>query len=118
MGAIPAPNETTWRDMLLSVIPESPVQVMADVAVLPLIVFSMLIGIGIYVRSLLTGSLVGGYVFVKAAKVTALTGRLGMPGDISCARRLRANARTVSRSAFSFARWRTTFSQLGWTNRS
>lgn len=33
--------------------------------------------------SLLTGSLVGGYVFVKAAKVTALTGRLAMPGDIS-----------------------------------
>ncbi len=33
--------------------------------------------------SLLTGSLVGGYVFVKAAKVTAMTGRLAMPGDIS-----------------------------------
>lgn len=47
MGAVPTPNETTWRDMLLSVIPESPVQVMADVAVLPLIVFSMLLGIGI-----------------------------------------------------------------------
>jgi hypothetical protein len=33
--------------------------------------------------SLLTGSLVGGYVFYKAAKVTQWTGRLGMPGDIS-----------------------------------
>jgi Na+/H+-dicarboxylate symporter len=47
MGAIPPPNETTWREMLLSVVPQSPVQVMADVAVLPLIVFSLLIGIGI-----------------------------------------------------------------------
>ncbi|WP_432201216.1 dicarboxylate/amino acid:cation symporter [Erythrobacter sp. W53] len=43
----PAPNETTAVDMILSIVPESPVQVMADVAVLPLIVFSMLIGIGI-----------------------------------------------------------------------
>ena len=33
--------------------------------------------------SLLTGSLVGGYVFYKAAKVTQWTGRLAMPGDIS-----------------------------------
>lgn len=33
--------------------------------------------------SLLTGSLVGGYVFYKAAKVTQFTGRLAMPGDIS-----------------------------------
>lgn len=33
--------------------------------------------------SLLTGSLVGGYMFKKMAMVTALTGRLGMPGDIS-----------------------------------
>ncbi len=47
MGAIPPPNDTTWREMLLSVVPQSPVQVMADVAVLPLIVFSLLIGIGI-----------------------------------------------------------------------
>ena len=43
----PAPNETTAVDMILSVVPESPVQVMADVAVLPLIVFSLLLGIGI-----------------------------------------------------------------------
>jgi len=43
----PAPNETTAVDMILSIVPESPVQVMADVAVLPLIVFSMLLGIGI-----------------------------------------------------------------------
>ena len=33
--------------------------------------------------SLLSGSLVGGYIFYKAAMVTAFTGRLGMPGDIS-----------------------------------
>jgi Na+/H+-dicarboxylate symporter len=43
----PKPNDTTAVDMLLSIVPESPVQVMADVAVLPLIVFSLLIGIGI-----------------------------------------------------------------------
>ncbi len=43
----PEPNETTAVDMILSIVPESPVQVMADVAVLPLIVFSLLIGIGI-----------------------------------------------------------------------
>jgi len=47
MGETPAPSETTWRDMLLSIVPESPVQVMADMSVLPLIVFSLLIGIGI-----------------------------------------------------------------------
>jgi len=47
MGATPVPNETTWREMLLSIVPSSPVQVMADMAVLPLIVFSLLIGIGI-----------------------------------------------------------------------
>ena len=33
--------------MILSIVPESPVQVMADVQVLPLIVFALLIGIGI-----------------------------------------------------------------------
>ena len=33
--------------------------------------------------SLLTGSLVGGYVFYKASKVVQRTGRLAMPGDIS-----------------------------------
>lgn len=43
----PEPNPTTPVDMVLSIVPESPVQVMADVAVLPLIVFSLLIGIGI-----------------------------------------------------------------------
>ena len=43
----PEPNETTAVDMILSIVPESPVQVMADVAVLPLIVFSLLLGIGI-----------------------------------------------------------------------
>ena len=43
----PEPNPTTAIDMILSIVPESPVQVMADVAVLPLIVFSLLVGIGI-----------------------------------------------------------------------
>src|SRR3990167_678713 len=47
MGPIPEPNEATWRSMLLGMVPQSPVQVMADVNVLPLIVFSLLIGIGI-----------------------------------------------------------------------
>lgn len=46
-GATPEPNPTTAVDMILSIVPESPVQVMADVAVLPLIVFSLLIGVGI-----------------------------------------------------------------------
>ena len=46
-GVTPPPNETTWREMVLEIIPQSPVQVMADVNVLPLIVFSLLIGIGI-----------------------------------------------------------------------
>jgi len=47
MGATPEPNETTFNEMILGMIPQSPVQVMADVNVLPLIVFSLLIGIGI-----------------------------------------------------------------------
>ena len=47
MGTPPAPNDTTWRDMIMGIIPQSPVQVMADVNVLPLIVFSLLLGIGI-----------------------------------------------------------------------
>ncbi|MEP2735606.1 MAG: dicarboxylate/amino acid:cation symporter [Erythrobacter sp.] len=40
-------NAQSFQEMLLEVIPSSPVQVMADVNVLPLIVFSLLIGIGI-----------------------------------------------------------------------
>ena len=47
IGTPPEPAETSWREMLLGMIPQSPVQVMADVNVLPLIVFSLLIGIGI-----------------------------------------------------------------------
>ena len=43
----PEPNPASAVDMILSIIPESPVQVMADANVLPLIVFSLLIGIGI-----------------------------------------------------------------------
>mgnify|MGYP001047821026 CR=1 FL=1 len=47
MGAVPEPAETNWREMVLGMIPQSPVRVMADVNVLPLIVFSLLLGIGI-----------------------------------------------------------------------
>ncbi|MCJ1962009.1 dicarboxylate/amino acid:cation symporter [Novosphingobium mangrovi (ex Hu et al. 2023)] len=47
LGTVPPPNETTAVDMILSMIPESPVRVMADAQVLPLIVFAMLIGVGI-----------------------------------------------------------------------
>ena len=46
-GPTPQPNETSAIDMILSIVPESPVQVMADAQVLPLIVFALLIGIGI-----------------------------------------------------------------------
>ncbi len=46
-GETPVPNDTTAVDMILSIVPDSPVQVMADVRVLPLIVFALLIGIGI-----------------------------------------------------------------------
>jgi len=47
MGETPAPTDTSWTDMILSIVPQSPVQTMADVNVLPLIVFALLIGIGI-----------------------------------------------------------------------
>ncbi len=40
-------NAQSFQEMILEVVPDSPVQVMADVNVLPLIVFSLLIGIGI-----------------------------------------------------------------------
>ena len=46
-GAIPEPAPFDWRAMLRSMIPVSPVGVMAEVKVLPLIVFSLLVGIGI-----------------------------------------------------------------------
>jgi len=47
MGDIPEPKTEGWREMILSIVPQSPVQVMADANVLPLIVFALLIGIGI-----------------------------------------------------------------------
>ncbi|WP_066557396.1 dicarboxylate/amino acid:cation symporter [Croceicoccus bisphenolivorans] len=47
MGAVPEPKTEGWREMILSIVPTSPVQVMADANVLPLIVFALLIGIGI-----------------------------------------------------------------------
>ncbi|WOE75020.1 dicarboxylate/amino acid:cation symporter [Alterisphingorhabdus coralli] len=40
-------NAQTFKEMILEVVPSSPVQVMADVNVLPLIIFSLLIGVGI-----------------------------------------------------------------------
>lgn len=40
-------NAKTAAEMILEIVPSSPVQVMADVNVLPLIVFSLLMGIGI-----------------------------------------------------------------------
>ena len=46
VGATPEPNATSAVDMILSLVPESPIQVMADAQVLPLIVFALLIGIG------------------------------------------------------------------------
>ena len=47
MGAVPEPEPFDWRVMLRSMIPVSPVGVMADANVLPLIVFSLLVGVGI-----------------------------------------------------------------------
>ncbi len=47
MGTVPEAATQSWREMILSIVPQSPVQVMADVNVLPLIVFALLIGIGI-----------------------------------------------------------------------
>ncbi len=47
MGSVPDPAPFDWREMLRSMIPVSPVGVMAEVKVLPLIVFALLVGIGI-----------------------------------------------------------------------
>jgi Na+/H+-dicarboxylate symporter len=47
VGEPPAPNDATWREMVLGMVPQSPVQVMADSNVLPLIIFALLVGIGI-----------------------------------------------------------------------
>jgi Na+/H+-dicarboxylate symporter len=46
-GPIPEPTVTSWTDMIISMVPQSPVQTMADVNVLPLIIFALLVGIGI-----------------------------------------------------------------------
>jgi Na+/H+-dicarboxylate symporter len=46
-AVVPEANPVSVTDMILSMVPESPVQAMADVQVLPLIVFALLIGIGI-----------------------------------------------------------------------
>lgn len=47
MGETPQATVTSWTDMILAIVPQSPVQTMADVNVLPLIVFALLIGVGI-----------------------------------------------------------------------
>lgn len=47
LGEIPEGDPQGWTDMIISIVPASPVQVMADANVLPLIVFALLIGIGI-----------------------------------------------------------------------
>ncbi len=47
LGSVPESTFTGWTDMIVATVPSSPVQVMADGAVLPLIVFSLLIGVGI-----------------------------------------------------------------------
>jgi Na+/H+-dicarboxylate symporter len=47
LGPVPAPEPFDWREMLRSMIPVSPVGVMANVQVLPLIVFALLVGTGI-----------------------------------------------------------------------
>jgi Na+/H+-dicarboxylate symporter len=46
-GATPEPVPTSAVDMVLSIVPDSPVKAMADAQVLPLIVFAILVGIGI-----------------------------------------------------------------------
>ncbi len=46
-GAVPESNFTGWTDMIVQTVPDNPVRVMAEGAVLPLIVFALLIGIGI-----------------------------------------------------------------------
>ena len=46
-GAVPESNFTGWTDMLVATVPDNPVRVMAEGAVLPLIVFAMLVGIGV-----------------------------------------------------------------------
>lgn len=46
-GPIPEPKNETWQEMILSIVPQNPVEVMAQGNVLPLIVFAVLLGIGI-----------------------------------------------------------------------
>jgi Na+/H+-dicarboxylate symporter len=46
-GSPPPPSDMSWRDMILGMVPQSPVKVMADVNVLPLIVFALLMGVGV-----------------------------------------------------------------------
>ena len=44
---VPVPSSTSAVDMVLSIVPANPVQVMAEGQVLPLIVFALLMGVGI-----------------------------------------------------------------------
>ncbi len=47
LGPTPEPQAASVTEMILSMVPENPVQVMATAQVLPLIVFALLIGVGI-----------------------------------------------------------------------
>ena len=47
LSRIPEEVDLSITDRIIALVPQSPVQVMADVSVLPLIVFALLIGIGI-----------------------------------------------------------------------
>lgn len=46
-GDTPVATDLDWTERIIALVPQSPVQVMADVNILPLIVFALLIGIGI-----------------------------------------------------------------------
>jgi Na+/H+-dicarboxylate symporter len=46
-GTIPEVQDNSFSAMILSMVPDSPVRAMADVEVLPLIIFSLLVGAGI-----------------------------------------------------------------------
>lgn len=46
-GDVPPATDLAWTERVIALVPQSPVQVMANVDVLPLIVFALLIGIGI-----------------------------------------------------------------------
>lgn len=48
-GDTPPPTDLDWTERLIALVPQNPVQAMADVNVLQLITFALLIGIGILI---------------------------------------------------------------------